>query len=109
MLLTVSTTHQPATNLCYLLHKNPARLQTEELSFGKAYVVKPLNFIAEGPTRNHPASHEVQRCGTPPHHLRPEYLLTAILERLRSRNLGAKRSLATESSHSHRGTGPICS
>ncbi len=38
MLLTVSTTHHPATDLGYLLHKNPARLQTEELSFGKAYV-----------------------------------------------------------------------
>jgi 3' terminal RNA ribose 2'-O-methyltransferase Hen1 len=41
MLLTVSTTHQPATDLGYLLHKNPARLQTEELSFGKAYVFYP--------------------------------------------------------------------
>jgi 3' terminal RNA ribose 2'-O-methyltransferase Hen1 len=38
MLLTISTTHQPATDLGYLLHKNPARLQTEELSFGKAHV-----------------------------------------------------------------------
>jgi 3' terminal RNA ribose 2'-O-methyltransferase Hen1 len=41
MLLTLSTTHQPATDLGYLLHKNPARLQTEELSFGKAYVFYP--------------------------------------------------------------------
>jgi hypothetical protein len=41
MLLTVSTTHQPATDLGYLLHKNPARLQTEDLSFGKAYVFYP--------------------------------------------------------------------
>src|SRR5580698_647178 len=41
MLLTVSTTHQPATDLGYLLHKNPARLQTEELSFGKGYVFYP--------------------------------------------------------------------
>src|ERR1700691_3151764 len=41
MLLTISTTHQPATDLGYLLHKNPARLQTEELSFGKAYVFYP--------------------------------------------------------------------
>jgi RNA repair, ligase-Pnkp-associating, region of Hen1 len=38
MLLTISTTHQPATDLGYLLHKNPARLQTEELSFGKGFV-----------------------------------------------------------------------
>lgn len=38
MLLTISTTHNPATDLGYLLHKNPARGQTEELSFGKAHV-----------------------------------------------------------------------
>lgn len=41
MLLTISTTHSPATDLGYLLHKNPARVQTEELSFGKAYVFYP--------------------------------------------------------------------
>jgi RNA repair, ligase-Pnkp-associating, region of Hen1 len=41
MLLTISTTHQPATDLGYLLHKNPARPQTEDLSFGKAYVFYP--------------------------------------------------------------------
>jgi hypothetical protein len=41
MLLTVSTTHHPATDLGYLLHKNPARVQTEELSFGKAHVFYP--------------------------------------------------------------------
>jgi hypothetical protein len=41
MLLTISTTHQPATDLGYLLHKNPARLQTEELSFGKGFVFYP--------------------------------------------------------------------
>jgi 3' terminal RNA ribose 2'-O-methyltransferase Hen1 len=41
MLLTISTTQQPATDLGYLLHKNPARLQTEELSFGTGYVFYP--------------------------------------------------------------------
>jgi 3' terminal RNA ribose 2'-O-methyltransferase Hen1 len=41
MLLTISTTHQPATDLGYLLHKNPANLQMEALSFGKAYVFYP--------------------------------------------------------------------
>jgi len=41
MLLTISTTHQPATDLGYLLHKNPARLQTEELSFGTGYLFYP--------------------------------------------------------------------
>src|SRR6202012_2032356 len=41
MLLTISTTHKPASDLGYLLHKNPARVQTEELSFGKAHVFYP--------------------------------------------------------------------
>jgi 3' terminal RNA ribose 2'-O-methyltransferase Hen1 len=38
MLLTVSTTHQPATDLGYLLHKHPEKLQSFELAFGKAHV-----------------------------------------------------------------------
>jgi len=42
MLLTLTTKHLPATDLGYLLHKNPARMQTEELSFGQAHVFYPL-------------------------------------------------------------------
>ncbi len=38
MLLTISTTHQPATDLSYLLHKHPARFQTFELNFGLVHV-----------------------------------------------------------------------
>src|SRR3979409_1675925 len=41
MLLTIPTTHPPATNLGYLLHKNPARLQSFPLSFGQAHVFYP--------------------------------------------------------------------
>ena len=41
MLLTISTTHQPATDLGYLLHKHPDKLQTFDLSFGKAHVYYP--------------------------------------------------------------------
>src|SRR5690349_15672579 len=41
MLLTISTTHRPATDLGYLLHKNPTRLQSFELGFGKAHVFYP--------------------------------------------------------------------
>ena len=41
MLLTITTTHQPATDLGHLLHKNPARVQSFELSFGKAHVFYP--------------------------------------------------------------------
>jgi 3' terminal RNA ribose 2'-O-methyltransferase Hen1 len=41
MLLTISTTHQPATDLGYLLHKNPARAQRFDLTFGRAHVVYP--------------------------------------------------------------------
>jgi 3' terminal RNA ribose 2'-O-methyltransferase Hen1 len=41
MLLTISTTHTPATDLGYLLHKNPARVQSAAMSFGKAHVFYP--------------------------------------------------------------------
>lgn len=41
MLLTLSTTHRPATDLGFLLHKNPARPHTVALSFGTAHVVYP--------------------------------------------------------------------
>src|SRR3712207_5975273 len=41
MLLTLSTTHRPATDLGYLLHKNPARPQAFDLSFGRAHVFYP--------------------------------------------------------------------
>ena len=42
MLLTITTTHNPATDLGYLLHKNPSRLQTFEQSFGAAHVFYPV-------------------------------------------------------------------
>jgi hypothetical protein len=41
MLLTITNTKLPATDLGYLLHKNPTRWQTFELAFGKAHVFYP--------------------------------------------------------------------
>jgi 3' terminal RNA ribose 2'-O-methyltransferase Hen1 len=41
MLLTLTTTHRPATDLGFLLHKNPGRVHTVDLSFGQARVVYP--------------------------------------------------------------------
>ncbi|AHJ98039.1 3' terminal RNA ribose 2'-O-methyltransferase Hen1 [Hymenobacter swuensis] len=41
MLLTITTTHQPATDLGYLLHKNPARLQTVDITAGQAHIFYP--------------------------------------------------------------------
>jgi 3' terminal RNA ribose 2'-O-methyltransferase Hen1 len=41
MLLTITNTHEPATDLGFLLHKNPSRIQSFELSFGKAHVFYP--------------------------------------------------------------------
>lgn len=38
MLLTITSTTSPATDLGYLLHKNPARVQSFDLNFGKAHV-----------------------------------------------------------------------
>ena len=41
MLLTITTTHSPATALGYLLHKHPERFQSFKLTFGKASVFYP--------------------------------------------------------------------
>jgi 3' terminal RNA ribose 2'-O-methyltransferase Hen1 len=41
LLLTITTTHQPATDLGYLLHKHPDRCQTFATNFGKASVFYP--------------------------------------------------------------------
>src|SRR5438874_430921 len=41
MLLTITTTYQPATDLGYLLHKNPAHVQSFALAFGQAHVFYP--------------------------------------------------------------------
>jgi 3' terminal RNA ribose 2'-O-methyltransferase Hen1 len=41
MLLTLSTTHQPATDLGFLLHKNPGAVRSVTLGFGTAHVFYP--------------------------------------------------------------------
>ena len=41
MLLTITTTHRPATDLGYLLHKHPDRLQTFSVPFGRTHVFYP--------------------------------------------------------------------
>jgi 3' terminal RNA ribose 2'-O-methyltransferase Hen1 len=46
MLLTITTTHRPATDLGYLLHKHPDRVQAFDLKFGHAHVFYPE--VSEG-------------------------------------------------------------
>jgi hypothetical protein len=41
VLLTITTTHIPATDLGHLLYKNPAEVQSFSLSFGRAHVFYP--------------------------------------------------------------------
>jgi 3' terminal RNA ribose 2'-O-methyltransferase Hen1 len=41
VLLTISTTHRPATDLGFLLHKHPDRVQTFSTGFGRAHVFYP--------------------------------------------------------------------
>src|SRR5215510_12910042 len=41
MLLTITSTTAPATDLGYLLHKSPSRAQAFDLTFGKAHVFYP--------------------------------------------------------------------
>ena len=42
MLLTITTTHRPATDIGYLLGKNPNRRQSFSMPFGQAHVFYPL-------------------------------------------------------------------
>src|SRR5580658_105379 len=41
MLMTITSTREPATDIGYLLHKNPDKVQSFDLSFGKAHVFYP--------------------------------------------------------------------
>lgn len=41
MLLTITTTHQPATDLGYLLMKHPDRVHSVDLAFGRATLFYP--------------------------------------------------------------------
>ncbi|MGI9093353.1 MAG: 3' terminal RNA ribose 2'-O-methyltransferase Hen1 [Mycobacteriales bacterium] len=41
MLLTITTTHEPASDLGYLLHKHPGRVQSFDVSVGQAHVFYP--------------------------------------------------------------------
>ena len=41
MLLTITTTYQPASDLSYLLHKHPDKVQEVEFSAGKAHIFYP--------------------------------------------------------------------
>jgi hypothetical protein len=41
MLLTLTTTHSPATDLGFLLHKHPGRVHDATIPFGTARVVYP--------------------------------------------------------------------
>jgi 3' terminal RNA ribose 2'-O-methyltransferase Hen1 len=41
MILEITTTHTPATDLGFLLHKHPDRLQSVELAAGKAHIFYP--------------------------------------------------------------------
>jgi len=41
MLLTITTTYQPATDIGFLLHKHPDRFQSIDLSMGKAHIFYP--------------------------------------------------------------------
>lgn len=79
MLLTITTTHRPATDLGYLLRKNPARVQSFELSYGQAHVfypeasedrctaalmleIDPIGLV-RGPGRSYRASRSAAACG----------------------------------------------
>ena len=105
MLLTIRTTHRPATDLGFLLHKHPEHVHTREFPSGNATVFYPeateesctaavlLDVDPVGMVRLQPA---VKCRGR--EYLRiiygPEYTLPEHLERLRERGVSGKRSLA---------------
>jgi 3' terminal RNA ribose 2'-O-methyltransferase Hen1 len=41
MILSISTTHRPATDLGFLLHKNPQRVHSADTTFGRVHVFYP--------------------------------------------------------------------
>jgi hypothetical protein len=41
MFLSIATTHRPATDIGFLLHKHPDRMHETEIGFGKVYVFYP--------------------------------------------------------------------
>ena len=45
MLLTITTTHKPATELGFLLHKHPDKFQSVDLSMGKAHIFYPDSSV----------------------------------------------------------------
>lgn len=95
MLLTITSTTPPATDLGYLLHKNPARVQTFELGFGNAHVfypeATPERCTAALLLEVDPVRLVRGRTDMPDG---PEYTTPKHLEQLRQRGLGRKRSLA---------------
>jgi protein phosphatase len=74
VLLTLTTTHRPATDLGYLLHKNPGNVRTVDQPFQPGIKCRGREYlrIIYG----------------------PEYTAEENLGRLRDRGLGRKRSLA---------------
>ncbi len=84
MLLTITRDQPPATDLGWLLHKNPARAQRFELAFGEAHV-----FYPEASEERCTAAHRRSLVNDA-----LARLLAANLERLRRRGLARKRSLA---------------
>jgi len=108
VLLTIATTREPATDLGYLLHKHPGRVQSFVQSVGIAHVfypqadqtrctaallleVDPIGLVRgrQGPSGDGFALGQYLRII-----YGPDYTDPANLDRLRQRSLGHKRSLA---------------
>ena len=90
MLLTISTTYSPATDLGYLLHKHPARIQSFKLTFGQAHVFYPearaerctaallLDVDAVGLTRR-PQGRSGENCALAPYVSDRPYVASSFL------------------------------
>jgi hypothetical protein len=85
MLLTITTIHTLATDLGYLLIKNPARAQTFDLAFGQAHV-----FYSEATAERYTAALVL---GVDPVGF-TSLRIAAIVGRLRDWTISALRSCA---------------
>ena len=61
MLLTITTTRAPATDLGFLLHKHPAKVQAFDTSTGTAHVFYPEATEHRSHTRRRRHPHSIAR------------------------------------------------
>ncbi len=98
MLLTITTTREPATDLGYLLHKHPGRLQTFPTAAGEAHVfypeATPRRCTAALLLEVDPVALVRGRAGADPKNARPEHRDGELAQYVNDRPYAASSMLA---------------